>query len=339
MNINRHNYEAFFLDHIEGRLSPEQELELMEFLSLNPDLAAELTDYESVYLDKEKIIFEGKPGIKKNENELTSVEQLIALMEGDLTSREATELKKKIQSDSYLHAQSELLLKTKLVPDASIRFPDKNKLKRRGKVIYLWHYAAAAAAIIIIGLIFNLREIGDKKTNQNIAQKHIIQKNSPGTPSITSATNNRTTEKHDVLAENKKQALKSPSQKKQVQKEKAEKISEPVALISPVKSEIVLPVREETLPVSNASLQKETQPELASENTFDYRDVFTADEWNELQQIRKDSGSLPKRLAKEGISRLGELTRVRVKLPDPEKQQNVFAFSVGNFEVRHVSSK
>src|SRR5262249_10591927 len=158
------------------RLSREVEMELKKFLSANPDLAAELADYESVHLDKEEIIFEEKSSIKKNANELTPLTQLIALMEGDLTFNETSELKKKIESDEYLRAQADLLLKTKLIPDQNVRFPYKNKLKRRGRVVYMWRYTAVAASIAI-GLAIVFKNIPGKKQNENIA--HVVQKSTP----------------------------------------------------------------------------------------------------------------------------------------------------------------
>lgn len=46
MMINRNNYEAFFLDYIEGRLNEEQRAEVQLFLLANPDLAAEIEDLD-----------------------------------------------------------------------------------------------------------------------------------------------------------------------------------------------------------------------------------------------------------------------------------------------------
>jgi hypothetical protein len=51
--ITRHNYESFFLDYLEGELSDELKMELEVFLAENPDLAAELEDFESVSLKPE----------------------------------------------------------------------------------------------------------------------------------------------------------------------------------------------------------------------------------------------------------------------------------------------
>jgi hypothetical protein len=330
MNINRHNYEAFFLDHVEGRLSSDQEIELMEFLSLNPDLAAELTEYESIRLDKENITFNDKEGIKKKTGALTPVEQLIALMEGDLTPQETSELKKKIQSDKYLQTQSELLLKTKLIPDASIRFPNKNKLKRTGKVVYMWRYVAAAAAIIIIGLTFVFRNIPDKKQNETVAQK-----STPALP-IPSAPVKEVIKQEKPLADNKKPVTQSLTKEKT---NPGEKVTEQTDIITPLASNEIVQQVNNVVPVQVAPAKENVQPVLASENTFNPGDIFTEAEWNELQNMNTTRESRLQEVAREGLNRLGELTGVQVHFPNKEKRQDVFAFSVGNFEVRHVPAK
>jgi hypothetical protein len=53
--ITRHNYEAFFLDYLEGDLNEEGKTELKVFLAQNPDLAAELEEFESVSLKPDSI--------------------------------------------------------------------------------------------------------------------------------------------------------------------------------------------------------------------------------------------------------------------------------------------
>lgn len=52
--INRHNYEAFFLDFAEGNLSEKQLVELNTFLDENPDLRSELDGFELVELPTEQ---------------------------------------------------------------------------------------------------------------------------------------------------------------------------------------------------------------------------------------------------------------------------------------------
>ncbi|MFM9985342.1 MAG: hypothetical protein ACKVOK_08935 [Flavobacteriales bacterium] len=67
MNIDRNNYEVFFLDYIEGRLSPEMVEELQIFLALNPDLDEELRGIDQSVLSYNEEIFDQKDSLKKPE--------------------------------------------------------------------------------------------------------------------------------------------------------------------------------------------------------------------------------------------------------------------------------
>jgi hypothetical protein len=66
-NINRHNYEAFFLDYHEGSLSPEQVAELLLFLEQNPDLKERFSGFENIILPQDSNEgFTGKDKLKKS---------------------------------------------------------------------------------------------------------------------------------------------------------------------------------------------------------------------------------------------------------------------------------
>ena len=45
MNIDKNNYEAFFLDYHEGNLSPQEVADLYLFLSQYPELKKEFEDF------------------------------------------------------------------------------------------------------------------------------------------------------------------------------------------------------------------------------------------------------------------------------------------------------
>ena len=65
--INKHNYEAFFLDYYEKNLSTEEVAELMLFLENHPNLKEEFEDYEEIILEPDTtVIFENKNSLKKN---------------------------------------------------------------------------------------------------------------------------------------------------------------------------------------------------------------------------------------------------------------------------------
>ena len=48
MKINRNNYEMYFIDYLDGVLSPDLVSELLLFLDENPDLKEELSDLDAL---------------------------------------------------------------------------------------------------------------------------------------------------------------------------------------------------------------------------------------------------------------------------------------------------
>ena len=62
--INQHNYEAYLLDSMEGRLSVEQQLELDTFMALHPELAIDLEDLAEMTFDPQQAVFPNKEILK-----------------------------------------------------------------------------------------------------------------------------------------------------------------------------------------------------------------------------------------------------------------------------------
>ena len=138
MKINRDNYEVWFLDYCEGRLSPQQVEELKAFLDLHYDLKEELDSFENISLPPaKKIVFDLKESLKKSVinavgsiNKKNYEEFFIADVEGELTKEKKTELNIFIEKNLQLNKEFELFQKTKITPDASITFPAKEVLKK-----------------------------------------------------------------------------------------------------------------------------------------------------------------------------------------------------------------
>lgn len=93
--INRNNYEIYFIDHFDGRLSAAEESELQAFLEHNPDLKRELEDFEILEVPQEKTTYPRKESLKKNiQPSLTGItddnfeDYCIAYYEGDLNKQE-----------------------------------------------------------------------------------------------------------------------------------------------------------------------------------------------------------------------------------------------------------
>ena len=176
MHINSENYETYFIDFIDGTLSPSLEVELRSFLALNPALASELDSLDLVVLEPNSIQYPNKPSAYKElsfcgiENRFDYLS--IAKLENDLTTQEAQELKAGLEKNSF-HAETYALFQqTRLIPDSKIYYANKQKLKRYG-FLYLSHKhlvsfvsTAAATVAILLGMLYFL----PKTTEQTIEQ-------------------------------------------------------------------------------------------------------------------------------------------------------------------------
>jgi hypothetical protein len=166
MRINQDNYEQFFLDHVEGNLSPEMEKELTDFLEANPELKPVLEDFDPSPLPFEEIDNNSlKKRLKKNILPTNHIDQdnvdewIIRDVEGLLNEAEENELKEFLSLNPAYSFDYKLFGRTKLVPDLSISFSLKNELKKKGILLPVsrlaWLLPAAAAVILLlIGIRF-----------------------------------------------------------------------------------------------------------------------------------------------------------------------------------------
>ena len=149
MNINTDNYEAFLLDAIEGRLSPEDQAALLVFLSEHPELEADfdLADFElPTVAAAEKSGFDAL----RMPAPFTSKDLwMAAVAEGDLDDAFA----RAALADADHAAAIAGLKRMKLAPDNAVVYPNKAALRRGATVIQLqWVYRAAAVAAVLFGL-------------------------------------------------------------------------------------------------------------------------------------------------------------------------------------------
>lgn len=160
--INRHNYEAYFLDYLEGNLSMEDKQDLFTFLEQNPDLKSELDmDLIDVSLNPSAIVFDHKESLKTEDESILNLNTvdvwMLEAVEKNLTASKQKELEdfvRKHQLEKTYTAYQSTILK----PDLKVVFEDKQKLKvATGIVIPLYMRVASIAAvgIILIGVAMN----------------------------------------------------------------------------------------------------------------------------------------------------------------------------------------
>lgn len=135
MNINKNNYEAYFLDYHEGNLTPVQVADLLFFVEQHPELKEEFENFENFSLeDFSSIEFENKSSLKKEITLDNKEEYFIRAVENELNPSEIALLNNFLKQHPQFLVDLELFQKTKFSLDTSIVFEHKNGLKRSDSI-------------------------------------------------------------------------------------------------------------------------------------------------------------------------------------------------------------
>jgi len=164
MEISRQNYEQYFVDYLDGKLNENQVGILMSFLEFNPDLKEEFADIEKMYLAPDEIKFSGKAKLLKSESDLVEENiqkdfdmYCISSIEHDIADEDEEILQGIIGDDPDKELTYMLYKSTRLLPDESIIYPGKTRLKKRFiplPIRIILPAAAAVAALLIIIQVF-----------------------------------------------------------------------------------------------------------------------------------------------------------------------------------------
>ncbi len=165
--ITRENYEAFYLDFLEGTLSKEMEKAFLAFLDANPDL--QISDDEFPILEEEEISLTefDKLLLKKYDGASTPLSHLspvsinkenveyflIAQLEGTIEENQKAELERWLNLHPEYLKDKALYAKT-ILPQEKVAYLHKSDLYQDAKVIPLWARisSAAASVILLIGI-------------------------------------------------------------------------------------------------------------------------------------------------------------------------------------------
>ena len=171
MKINRNNYEAFFVDYLDGKLDEKLVNDFIEFLQQNPDLKEELSLFESISIGQEEVTFNKKELLlkEKYDAEHEFNEAAIASLEGDILASEKIEFEKYLSKHPEKQKEAELFKSTKLRADESVTFSKKQKLFRRsiGKTVLLWSLRAAAVIVIALSVYTFIDNSSEKINAEN----------------------------------------------------------------------------------------------------------------------------------------------------------------------------
>lgn len=152
MNVNRNNYESFFLLYTDNELSAAEKKIVDLFVLDNADLKPELDSLLQTVAQPDNVTFSAKNSLLKPEIVSAETEEkLLLYIDGELSGTMIKELEAMVNTEDKIAVELSLLQQTKLSADTTIVFPDKNLLYRKedNKVIPFGWWKLAAAAIFI----------------------------------------------------------------------------------------------------------------------------------------------------------------------------------------------
>lgn len=240
ININRHNYEEFFLLYVDRELSAAERVAVEQFVQENPDLQQELDTLQQTMLTEE-MIFEmpDKASLYRNEVAGINVDNhtthFLMYVDDELSATEKDAVETFVLQHPSLQESFMQLKQTKL-PIESIPFPDKKVLYRseeseKKPVVYMrwWRIAVAAA---VIGFAFMLWTLSPNNLESGSGNETLISKNSTELP----ATDNKTSQ-NNVIADDQSLAQNATSENKK-ELATADKRSAPTLVVTNVSNVI-----------------------------------------------------------------------------------------------------
>lgn len=175
MNINRHNYEEYFILYMDNELSAEDRRLVEAFVSAYPDLKEELDLLMQYKFQPERIELPGKEELWKGSDLIhpgNQTEWFILYLDGELSSTEKNRVAQYILNEPAAANEWALLQKTRLVEEAIV-FENKESLyrreeeKRRAIPLYFFRIAAVIMlALIGLGLFYILSDQDPTKSSK-----------------------------------------------------------------------------------------------------------------------------------------------------------------------------
>ncbi len=292
MNINRHNYEEYFILYMDNELGSDDRRMVEAFVLQHPDLKEELDVLLQYKLSPDtEILFPGKEELIKVNGEtpvsLTNYEEwLVLYIDNELNTDQRKEVEKFIAANPPVREELALLQRSKLQPE-QILFAGKESLYRKEEKVRSlpvrwlrlrqafsdrrWRVAAAAVLLLGIGIttavFVNKRSSGKEDIVKGTGTE---KKTNTKNPVITPVDKEKVRANETSVADNVKQvftpAVKQDNKNTVVKNNKpVVKDKLPVNIPSPVKKEE--PVVVDNNKPSNNLPQPLNNPNINKNNT------------------------------------------------------------------------
>ena len=184
LNIDRHNYEEYFILYLDNELNEADRLAVETFVLQHTDLKEELELLTQFRLEPEMdISHPDKTSLLKNGiGSEFSMEQVLLHLDNELDDDAAGEMDNAIEKYPHIRKTYQELQKTRLEPE-HIPFPDKSILYKKSeapaRIISIRWYRAAAAILLILlaGATFLL--LNNRRQDGEVPEVAKTQESSP----------------------------------------------------------------------------------------------------------------------------------------------------------------
>jgi hypothetical protein len=154
--ITRDNYEVWFIDYLDGRLSTSENAMLQKFLSENADLAIELESLEDITLaEPANTGFPNKALLKKASAPFSDLNeydyQMVKALEQGMPEPENINMASTLALTDW-HLYQKIRLQA-----AVLNYPHKNKLKHK-RIAFMPAALRTVAAAILLLVLFNVKD-------------------------------------------------------------------------------------------------------------------------------------------------------------------------------------
>ncbi|CAN5698064.1 hypothetical protein BH11BAC3_BH11BAC3_05220 [soil metagenome] len=198
MNINRHNYETFFLLYIDNELSVADRKAVDVFVQENTDLQEEFLMLTQSILKADDVVFDAKELLFKKESVIEDLqEKLLLLLDQELDKNAGEAIEALIEKDTSVKKEWELLQQTKLNESDKVIFENKEVLYRKeaGRIIpFPWLRIAAAAVFIGFALWGGVTYFNSSNQQTTGNGNTIAVKENKVTPKIATPKNDTVTD-------------------------------------------------------------------------------------------------------------------------------------------------
>jgi hypothetical protein len=196
MNINRNNYEEFFLMYVDGELSAEQKNAVETFVQENTDLQNELYNLQQATLTVDDMMQMDKTTLYKTENGITPTnyaEYFLLYVDNELNDTDRANVETFVLQQPTLQDEFTVLKQTQL-PIYAATCPNKELLykKEEDKKPIVWmNWGRLAVAAAFIGIAVSVWVMYPNKkiiTNDGLAIQNNVDKTTNNTNTQTSTT-------------------------------------------------------------------------------------------------------------------------------------------------------